>query len=346
MPVYNIIPGMPVFLIDLYLDSRYLMIMKIHLPNSAFLGNIDGTFLSHLDMSSQDSLDITLNEQWVSLHPAVLAMTASLGLTVRPEKIRVGALTAKSAIYPVRMGLFRLLNIPCDKTITEHAPEGRFIPLTQIKTSDGLNRFITDMIPILHRPDEPEHAKTIGYIISELVGNVLEHASAEHGAILCAQYYTKTNRIGIGIADTGFGVKTTISRSHKADTDLDAIRLALTPGVTGTTARIGGTAQNAGAGLFFIKSIADVNRDFFVIYSGSAFYKLLKKRGERLRLNADPFADRHTKGNDFPYWNGAVIGVDITLNRTREFSTLLDAIRTAYGNLKKSKADHKKLRFV
>lgn len=320
--------------------------MKIHLPNSAFLGNIDGSFLGHLDMSSPDSLDITLNEQWVSLHPVVLAITAALGLTVKAENIRVGALTAKSAIYPVRMGLFKLLNVPCDKTITEHAPEGRFIPLTQIQTSAELNRFITDMIPLLHRPDEPEHAKTIGYIISELVGNVLEHAGAEHGAVLCAQYYTKTNRIGIGIADTGLGIKTTISRSHRAATDIDAIRLALTPGITGTTPKIGGTAQNAGAGLFFIKSIADVNRDFFVIYSGGAFYKLLKKRGERLQLNADPFADRHTKGNAFPYWKGTVVGVDITLNRTREFSTLLDAIRTAYWNLKKSKMAHKKPRFV
>lgn len=320
--------------------------MKIHLPNSAFLGNIDGTFLSRLDMSAPDSLEITLNEQWVSLHPAVLAMTAALGLTVKPGNVRIGALTARSAIYPIRMGLFKILNVPCDKTITEHAPEGRFIPLTQIRTADELNRFITDMIPLLHRPDEPEHAKTIGYIISELVGNVLEHANAEHGAILCAQYYEKTNRIGIGIADAGLGIKATISRSHAANTDLDAIRLALTPGITGTTPRIGGTAQNAGAGLFFIKSIADVNRDFFVIYSGNAFYKLLKKKGARLHLNADPFADRHTKGSSFPYWNGTVVGVDITLNRTQEFSTLLDAIRTAYWNLNKAKLEHRKPRFV
>lgn len=320
--------------------------MKIHLPNSAFLGNIDGTFLRHLDFSSSDQLEITLNEQWLSLHPTVLAMTGALGLTVKPENIRVGALTARSSIYPIRMGLFKMLNVPCDKTITEHAPEGRFIPLTQICTSDELNKFITDMIPLLHRSDEPEHAKTIGYIISELVGNVLEHSGSEHGAVLCAQYYTKTNRIGIGIADTGLGVKATISRSHKVTTNLEAIRLALMPGITGTTPKIGGTAQNAGAGLFFIKSIADVNRDFFVIYSGSAFYKLLKKPGERLQLHADPFADRHTKGDAFSYWKGTVVGVDITLNRTQEFSTLLDAIRTAYWNLKKSRVEHKKPRFV
>lgn len=327
-------------------ESRYSSVMKIHLPNSAFLGNIDGTFLRQLDFSSPERLEITLNEQWLALHPTALALTAAIGLTVKPENIRVGALTARSAVYPVRMGLFKMLNVPCDKTVTEHAPEGRFVPLTQIRTSAELNKFITEMIPLLHRPDEPEHAKTIGYIISELVGNVLEHASAEHGAILCAQYYTKSNRIGIGIADVGLGIKSTISHSHKAATDLDALRLALSPGITGTTSRIGGTAQNAGAGLFFIKSIADVNRDFFILYSGSAFYKLLKKKTERLHLNADPFADRHTQSNVFPRWQGTVVGIDITLNRTREFSILLDAIRQAYFKLKAAKLVHQKPRFV
>lgn len=319
--------------------------MKLHLPNTAFLGNID-TFIKGLDPSSPDSLEITLNQRWLSLHPVVLAMTSSLGLTVKPEQIRVGELKATSAPYVVRMGLFKMLNVPCDLTVTERAPEGRFIPLTQIRTSEELDTFITEMIPLLHRADEPEHAKTIGYIISELVGNVIQHANAEHGAVLCAQYYTSSNRICIGIADTGLGIKSTISQSHRVQTDLDAIKLALWPGISGTTPRPGGTAENAGAGLFFIKSIADVNRDFFVIYSGSGFYKLLKKKTERLRLNADPFKDRHTKSDSFPYWKGTVVGVDITLDRTREFSILLDEIRRAYWNVKRAKLEHKKPRFV
>ena len=35
-------------------------------------------------------------------------------------------------------------------------------------------------------------------------------------------------------------------------TDIDAIKLALTPGISGTTRQEGGTDDNAGAGLFFI----------------------------------------------------------------------------------------------
>lgn len=320
--------------------------MKIHLPNTAFLGNLD-PFLRQFDPSDPDSFEITANDKWISVHPVVLSMVAALGLTVKPENIHCEKFQAKSKHYLMRMGLFKVLNVPFDMNIVEHEPAGRFIPIIQIRTSAELTRFITEMIPLLHLESEP--AKTIGYIVSELVRNVIEHAEAPYGALLCAQYYKKSNSIRIGIADTGVGIRATINRSYSAKTDLEAIQLALRPGITGTTRDERGTEQNAGAGLFFIKSIASVNRDFFVIYSGNGFYKLLKKPPmKRVRLNADPFEDRHSKGDDFPRWHGTVVGVDITLDQTEEFSLLLDVIRKTYTTAiqERRKARYKRPRFV
>lgn len=302
--------------------------MKLHIPNSAFLGNID-PFLKSFDPSRAEFLEITANDKWISVHPTVLSMIAALGVTVNPESIHCQKLEARSSHYLARMGLFKTLKIPFDVPFVEHEAAGRFIPITQLRNSDELSSFITEMVPLLHL--EPEPARTIGYIVSELARNVLEHAESAHGAFLCAQYYKKSNSIRIGIADTGVGIKETITRSHPANTDLEAIRLALRPGITGTTTREGGTEQNAGAGLFFIKSIASINRDFFVIYSGSALYKLLKKpTGARPRLHADPFEDRHSQEEELPVWRGTVVGADITLDQTAEFSALLDAIAGTY----------------
>ena len=320
--------------------------MKIHLPNSAFLGNID-PFLRGFEPSLPDSLEITANDKWISVHPVVLSMIAALGLTIKSESIYCKKLEARSKHYLVRMGLLKILNLLSDINVKEHEAAGRFIPITQIRTSGELTRFITEMIPLLHL--ESEQAKTIGYVVSELVRNVIEHAEAENGALLCAQYYKKSNSIRIGIADTGLGIKATINQSYAAKTDLEAIKLALWPGITGTTKREGGTEQNAGAGLFFIKSIASVNRDFFVIYSGSGFYKLLKNPPtKRLRLNANPFEDRHSKDDDLPFWRGTVVGVDITLDQTENFSLLLDAIRKTYTTAvrERKKARHKRPRFI
>ena len=303
--------------------------MQIHLPNSAFLGNIN-RFIRKYDPSDPQTLRITADKKWISVHPVVLSMAAALGTTMNSEKITCERLEAKSGHYFERMGLFRALGVSSDIQVTEHEPAGRFIPLTTINDSAGITRFITDMIPLLHL--KPMQAKPIEYTISELIRNVLEHAKSEHGAIVCAQYYKKSHRISIGIADTGVGIWRTITQSHPAATHLDAIRLALTPGITGTTSKEGGTESNAGAGLFFIKSIAKVNRNFFMIYSGDAMYKLLKEPRTRqhISLPADPFRDRHSKEERLPMWKGTVVGVDITLDETEEFSTLLDLIHDTY----------------
>jgi anti-sigma regulatory factor (Ser/Thr protein kinase) len=321
--------------------------MKIYLPNSAFLGNID-PFLKSLDLSHPTKLKITANKKWISIHPAVLCMVAALGMNVKPEYITCEKLEAKSKHYLQRMGLFKLLHLKTGITITEHEPAGRFIPLTQIQGSEELTTFITDMVPLLHL--EPEHAEPIKYVVSELVRNVLEHANTAQGAIVSAQYYKKSNTIRIGIVDTGVGIKKTINNSYPVQTHLEAIQLALTPGITGTTQRIGGTEYNAGAGLFFIKSIAQINREFFMIYSGNAMYKLLKSDSHKKQefLHGDPFRDRHSKAEDYPVWHGTVVGVDISLGKTKEFSLLLDLIRDTYIKTvqERKKEKYRKPRFT
>lgn len=319
--------------------------MKIHLPNSAFLGNID-PFLRMFDPSDPDILEITANKQWISEHPLVLTMIAALGQT-SPKKIKCEILEAKSKHYFERMGLFKMLKIDSGISITEHDSSGRFIPLTQILNSSSLSIFITEMIPLLHL--DQKYVEPIRYIISELVRNVLEHAESSIGAFVAAQYYPKSNTIRIGICDAGVGIKKTIQRFHKASNDLSTIKLALTPGITGTTHKEGGTEQNAGAGLFFVKSIAAVNGDFFGIYSGQAFYKLLRqKKDTKNILNADPFNDRHSAENNYPYWQGVAIGIDMKLDEHEKFTSLLEYIRNVYTKAvrERKKMQYKKPIFI
>lgn len=320
--------------------------MQIHLPNSAFLGNFQA-FARSLDLTNPDELHLSANVSWISVHPAVLAMIAALAKTVPTSKIRCEPFVAKSSHYFERMGLFKFLGTDSGMAIVEHDATGRFVPLTQVKTSGELSQLLAEMIPLLHL--QPSYAEPIKYIMSELVRNVLEHSGSPNGAFVAAQYYKKSNAIRIGIADAGKGIRAAITQSHPAFDDLEAIKLALTPGITGTTSREGGTEYNAGAGLFFIKSMATVSRDFFIIYSGNAFYKLLKSRSsKRLQLHADPFKDRHTKLQDLPKWPGTVVGIDMVLDTHGEFSSLLDKIGDSYSEAirVRRKERHRKPKFV
>ena len=123
-----------------------------------------------------------------------------------------------------------------------------------------------------------------------------------------------------------------LSFNRHVDNDYDAIITALTPGITGTTSKEGGSAQNAGAGLFFVKSIAVWLQSHFIIYSGTGMYKLLKRKNQRIKLFSQADDDHSSGGNNFPYWQGTAVGIDIPLGKMQNFDVVLTKIREAYSN--------------
>jgi anti-sigma regulatory factor (Ser/Thr protein kinase) len=319
--------------------------VKVFLPNSANLQNVTG-FLRGLDLSNPEVLEFSMHPKWVAVHPVVLAITASLATKFRESGGTVvgGATQVPTLNYLIRMGLFKHLGIESGKEIKEHEESGRFIPLTQIKNTDELKQAIVNLVPLLHAP--PAVADPIKYVFSEMVRNALEHSQSSVGAFVCAQYYRETKRIAIGIADAGIGVFESMRRYHFVKGDEGAIRLALQPGITGTTSRIGGNEFNAGAGLFFTKSIATLSRNYFFLYSGTSMFRLMKTR-QRYdpELHTDPKEDPHAFVNT-PDWKGTVVGIDLNIEQGVAFAELLNQIRGAYSIDVKSKKNYaNKIRF-
>ncbi len=304
--------------------------MKIFLPNSSHLQNIEG-FIRKYSPQNPKKLEVSGHEKYIHAHPFTLALSACLGEAAKHKGIpTTGRIENVSSIpYLIRMGLFKYLQIPKPREIEEHEGSGRFVPITQIKTSADLRNTITDLIPLLHAA--PSAADPIRYVISELGRNVLEHSQSSVGRFVCAQYFKDQKRIAIGMADAGIGLLKAIRRSHPAEDEEDAFRLALTPGISGATPRIGGNETNAGAGLFFIRSIAKTSGNFFTIYSGSTAYKLLRKQSKPNILHGNAFLEDHRVSTDLPYWQGTAIGIDINVDETAAFSSLLEIIRKSYS---------------
>ncbi|MFH1653530.1 MAG: ATP-binding protein [Pseudomonadota bacterium] len=304
--------------------------MELYLSTSDYLRNFD-RFIGKLSFADPQKLRIASHPKWINVHPAVLTFTATLALTVGREHVEFDDFTASSAHYLDRMGLFNFTKNKSPYQIAHNEPTGKFIPLTIIKNSADQSQFITDMIPLLHLP--PEKTDPIKYTIGELVRNVLEHSYSSSGAVVAAQYYKKANTVRIGICDNGIGIRQSMNKFWHPKNDIDAIKLALMPGISGTTHREGGTEDNAGAGLYFIKSIAQVARNYFLIYSGSAIYKLLlhDKRIKNARLHPDPNDDRHSERDNAPNFHGTLVAIDITLDSdTEDFEKLMGDIRESY----------------
>ncbi|WP_139234222.1 ATP-binding protein [Methylobacterium pseudosasicola] len=291
-------------------------------------------------------LNFSMHPKWVAVHPVVLSLTACAAAKVRQAG---GTISGKAEDVPtlpymIRMGLFNYLPIDPIREIRQHEESGRFIPITQIRNSDELRTAITNLVPLLHAPSSV--ADPIKYVFSEMVRNALEHSRSEVGVFVCAQYYRESKKISIGIADAGIGVPSAMARHHKFDSPAEAIRLALQPGITGTTSRIGGNEFNAGAGLFFTKSIATLSRNRFLLYSRSSMFRLMQTRmRHKPALEVDPIHDPH-KFVQAPDWDGTVVGIDLNIEQGVEFSYLLDQIREAYSLDVKSKKDYsKRIRF-
>ena len=78
--------------------------MHFHIPNSAFIGNINH-FLARFSPEEPDKLTISAHPKWFFVHPVVLCMLAAIGKPVAPGNI-ICDIQARTVGYLKRMGLF------------------------------------------------------------------------------------------------------------------------------------------------------------------------------------------------------------------------------------------------
>jgi anti-sigma regulatory factor (Ser/Thr protein kinase) len=306
-------------------------------------------FLSQADLADSSVLEFETVGNWLNVHPAALVFGAALSTIAGKENTFIKNSAGKSGIYLDRMGLYDFAATPSPYKYDHHEEAGRFVPIRQILTPEEQSKFVSDIIPLLHL--DPDKSLAIKYVISELVRNTLEHSYSDKGAFVAAQYRRKNNSLSLGVCDIGIGLKASLDKYHHPKDDLDAIRLALMPGISGTTNRDGGSEDNGGAGLFIVKSMAKMTRNYFVIYSGDSMYKLLKydKRVKHLpRIYADPFDDKHNVYEHLPNFHGTLVGIDMALDDTRKFNELYEVIKKSYSKAIRERKikRYKEIKFV
>jgi anti-sigma regulatory factor (Ser/Thr protein kinase) len=322
---------------------------RLYIPNSLALTNFEGIF-KHNDFDFSDkNVGIEFHRKYVAMHPMAISFFAAWRDYFKENGIKqTGKIdkAIRSIPYLQRMGLFSGLGFTDPVEIKTHEESGRFIPLRKIKNGDELQEFTKEIDPLLHT--DRGNAPVIKHVFGELLRNVIEHSGAKYGGNVCATFNRKKRKISIGISDAGIGIRRSISRSHRVSSDLDAIMKALTPGITGATKRIGGNEQNAGAGLFFTKSIAKSTRNYFIVYSGTGYYKLRQTpKRQPVLLLTNPEEDIHTSKSEVPFFPGTLIGIDVQIDDSKIFNNLLMEIGKAYRiGVKKSRHDfYKRIKF-
>lgn len=322
----------------------------LYIPNSIALRNFDSIFTNNNFNFEDGKVDITFHSNYVAMHPVGLAFYAAIGDYFRMNSIQTTATinyNIKSIPYLQRMGLFSALGYGDPLETNTHEEAGRFIPLRRVGNSDELSALMKDIDPLLHT--DRDTSRTVKHVFSELLRNVIEHSKSEMGGHVCATYNRRRKKISIGISDAGQGILNGMRGYKHFSSHLEAILSALTPGISGTTKRIGGTAENAGAGLFFTKCIAQSTRNHFLIYSGDSYFKLRTTPvGKQITFNPDPRNDNSTCKSNLPFFHGTLVGVDMYIEDTGAFNKLMDNIGDTYRlSVNKMKKDHfKRINFT
>jgi hypothetical protein len=290
---------------------------------------------------------LVLPKGYCYLAPLGIAAVAAWGDTLRSRRVEISCenVDTRGVGYASRLHMFDYLGCQ-GPDVTEHEETGRFIPVTKIESQEQLGEFSVNILPLLHI-DARETVNAVRYCLEELISNVLEHADCAP-AYACAQYYPKSNKVSVAVADCGQGLLASLSGSHPGlNDDAGAAFLALRPGVSGVTAASYGAAENAGAGLFFTKTIAKFSGERFMLYSGESGYLLLPHRDaeQRSMVFEAPEADKHKVLRGLR-WPGTLVALDIGVSPAYDFRAVLNVIKEQYFDFMRGKRSRKRIRFV
>jgi hypothetical protein len=170
--------------------------------------------------------------------------------------------------YLGHMGFFQLINFDRGNDPGQASGSSTYVPLSildkELLRNDDqrLERPIQDFIKkksrkmaeVLTGSYSSYQTQPVAYCFRELIRNVFEHAHTRE-CILLAQSYGE--KVHIAVGDYGRGLHRSLSDFYDLPGDVEAIKLAVKPGVSGTSTNPEGATRwsNSGFGLYVLSEL-------------------------------------------------------------------------------------------
>lgn len=159
---------------------------------------------------------------------------------------------------------------------------GRFVPIRNLRDQRETPEAAKQIVQCLEVASAAS-ANTIKYALSEIIDNALQHSESATGTYVAAQFFPKLDCVDAVIVDTGIGIRQHLARHPQyrgLHDDVEALRIALTPNVTGTyipdraEGRMPYENENQGIGLSVTDQIAKRSgKGVIYVWSGKALYR-------------------------------------------------------------------------
>ena len=213
---------------------------------------------------------------------ATVALAAFAASTYRATKKSVTLEGWNPESYLARVGLKTLAGYKDDYPKRRQDTD-RITNLIEVADSRDRQEARKNVLNVL----QINHAgarSVLDYCLEEMLRNVDDHADSPVNALLQAQYYENRHEVVMAIADTGSGILRSLQQRHQTlDTDFDAVKAAMQPGVSGRNTKKG---TNAGLGLTVSSRLVTRIGGTFQLVTGSAAMELTAKTEEIRSLRA------------------------------------------------------------
>ncbi len=152
-----------------------------------------------------------------------------------------------------------------DREKLEERMRGAGISLGQAvqEESERLTRIVLQL-------DEKVHSHPVAYCFREVIRNVYEHGLTS-SCSLCAQRWAD-GRLEIAVVDRGRGILNSLSEKYNLSSHLEALCLAIEPGVTRAKEQgdVDDEWQNSGYGLYVLSQLANQTGAFLLCSGDTA----------------------------------------------------------------------------
>ena len=237
---------------------------------------------------------------WVEPFGMLYISMTIQSLRVKYPRLRVFAQKYHNQGYAIHMGFMQHCGISVGSRWRSAEGSDTYSPITEIKLSELQTRafsnknVVQDEIEtaaqkladlLIRDSTETNLIDVVQYSIRELGRNIAEHSESPN-LLYCAQFWPAKDRIEVCMADCGVGLLETLKENVflAIDTDADAIKAAILPGISGkplsTSANYDDPWANSGFGLFMLSRLCARGGNFFMTSGGSGL--LIREGSEHI----------------------------------------------------------------
>lgn len=161
---------------------------------------------------------------------------------------RLSARNLEGCGYQSHMGFFQALGIEHGNRPGDAAGGENYLPMTSlniaklkqkaglqgVELGDVIQHDAARMAERLVRADKGDFFDALSYSLREIIRNVAEHSEALE-VRFCLQHWPTKERVHLALLDRGIGIRRSLQRNPhlQIGSDLDALRLATRPGISG-----------------------------------------------------------------------------------------------------------------